>query len=280
MNNFSENQVVDSLSSLCETGACRKKRKYEKILKDTITDTPVKSTVYKRAEIVSDTIINALKYKEKNKKNIMEYMNGRYVEAGFINPQQKKQTLLDDWHRVMRYLNDEERLPSFPDGKLICLDENIRPIMVKPHVMFECGDQVEIVMFKIGRPNITQSGNKNAIKRDMQLYSMILYGRKLGFKNVTASFYFLKKDNDRTTWSRNEPYFFGGGGSIVNMQSLQAEDEETDLDVKMAGLIEQYVDGISEEELSEDDCKYCKYVNICKYKSAPISVLEENEDGE
>ena len=41
----------------------------------------------------------------------MEYMNGRYVEAGFINPQQKNQVLLDDWRKIHRYIRDEQRKP-------------------------------------------------------------------------------------------------------------------------------------------------------------------------
>lgn len=277
MNNFNDERTVDSLSSLCEAGACKKRRRYESVLQDTLVKAPVKSTVYKRAEIAADTIINALRYGEKNRKHIMEYMNSRYVEGGFINPQQKKQVLLGDWNRIMRYLNDEGRAPSFPKSGIITLHEDLNPIRVNPHVAFDCGDQVELVIFKIGKPNISQRGDVNKFKRDLQLYSMIKYGRALGYKNITASFYFLKKDTDKSIWGQNEPFFFGGGGNIVNMQDLVVGDEETQLDKDMNALIEEYIEGISEEDQTDDNCLYCQYRNICKYKSAPISIKNEDE---
>ena len=74
-----------------------------------------------------------------------------------------------------------------------------------------------------GKPNVTQKGNKNAMKRDLQLYATILYGRQMGFKNITASFYFLKKDTDTLTWNLNEQSFFGSG----NIVSLERDTWET-----------------------------------------------------
>lgn len=268
--------MVESLSSLSESGACKKRRRYKAILGDTLTQMPVKNTAYKRAEVITDTIINALKYNEKNSKHIMEFMNGRFVECGFINPQQKKQMLISDWHRVMRYISDESRLPSFPKGGVVKIHDEINPIRVKPDVAFECGSSVEYVIFKIGKPHVTQSGDKNQFQRDLQLYSLIKYGRDQGFNNITASFYFLKKDNDTTIWAKNEPYFFGGGGgNIVNMVDPYFNGSENELDDSMSGVINKYVEGINEEDQSENNCKYCPYANICQYKSAPIAIEEE-----
>lgn len=271
MTDLNKEMSIQTLSSLSEIGACKKRRKYLNILGDSIVKAPIKSTIYKRAEICSDTIVNALKYNERDKKNIMTYMNGRYVEAGFINPQQKKQVLLNDWFKVMRYLDDEKRAPSFPKSKIITLRDEIEPVRVSPHVAFECGDQIELVLYKIGKPNVSQKGDKNKLKRDLQLYSMVLYGRELGFKNITASFYFLRKDTDGSNKAQNEAYFFGGGGNIVNMSDLY-DGKATDLDEYMDGLLQEYIEGINEENQDEDTCKYCQYYNICKYKSAPIAI--------
>ena len=109
----------DRLSSLSEYGACKKRRTFKGVLGDSIKSSVPTGTFYKRAEICADTIQQALRYNEREDRNIMEYMNSRYIEAGFLNPQQKMQVLLVDWRRVMRYLRDEHRVPSFFAKRLV-----------------------------------------------------------------------------------------------------------------------------------------------------------------
>ena len=249
------------------------------MLGDSLAGAYKKSTIYKRAEVVIDTIQQALRYQEKDKQNIMQYMNARYVEAGFINAQQKKQVLLEDWRRVMRYIDHEGRAPSFPTGATVQLHPDIPPVRVRPHVAFECGDQVEYVFYKIGKPTVTQRGNKNRFARDLQLYAAVLYGREVGFKNITASLYFLRKGSDTSNWGNNEIYFFGGGGNIVSIQDIiySPADKEI-LDKKMRPIIEDYVYGLAEEQQAEETCEYCEYRDVCKYKSAPIAIETEEEE--
>jgi len=47
-------------------------------------------------------------------------------------------------------------------------------------------------------------------------------------------------------------------------------------------IIQKFIDGVGEEEQLEENCKFCEFFNICKYKKAPITVIdeEEYEDGD
>ena len=270
----------DRLSSLSEYGACKKRRTFKGVLGDSIKSSVPTGTFYKRAEICADTIQQALRYNEREDRNIMEYMNSRYIEAGFLNPQQKMQVLLADWRRVMRYLRDEHRVPSFFAKRLVSVSDQLKPIMVAPHAAFvskgiDGEDRVEFVYYKTGKPNVTQKGNKNAMKRDLQLYATILYGRQMGFKNITASFYFLKKDTDTQTWNLNEQSFFGSG----NIVSLEGDymGNTAEIDTYMSPIIQKFIDGVGEEEQLEENCKFCEFFNICKYKKAPITIKDEEE---
>lgn len=262
------------LSQLSEAGMCRTSRMVEKKLGGLLTKGEVKSPNFFRAYICRDVIQQALRYKIKSGKDIMEYMNGRYVEAGFINPQQKNQTLLDDWRKIHRYILDETREPLFVPTGYPVIKEGELPIKVTPTVLFPVGERVEIVIVKLGRPNIRKSGLKSKVARDLQLYSMIKYARMLGYKYITASFYFLTKDNDTSNWATNEPMFFNGGSNIVSMSDIwDGTDRPNDLDEEMSELIDIYYKG-AEDCIAAEHGQKCLHHELCQYKKAPIKVDE------
>lgn len=235
------------LSQLSEAGMCKTSRMIEAKLGGILKKGESKSPNFFRAYICRDIIQNALRYKIKKGKDVMEYMNGRYVEAGFINPQQKKQVLLDDWRKIMRYLREEKREPKFVKTGYPVLKEGELPIEVRPTVLFPVGDKVDIVLIKIGRPNVTKKGDKGKLARSLQLYSMIKYARMLGYKNITASFYFLTKSNDTNNWLTNDPLFFTGDSNIVSMSDLwDGTNTPNDLDKEMQPLIDLYYQGVDE----------------------------------
>ena len=161
------------LAQLSEAGMCKTSRMVEAKLGGILKKGESKSPNFFRAYICRDIIQNALRYKIKKGKDVMEYMNGRYVEAGFINPQQKKQVLLDDWRKIMRYLREEKREPKFVKTGYPVLKDGELPIKVAPTVLFPVGDKVDIVLIKIGRPNVTKKGDKGKLARSLQLYAMI-----------------------------------------------------------------------------------------------------------
>lgn len=266
------------LAQLSEAGMCKTSRMVEAKLGGILKKGESKSPNFFRAYICRDIIQNALRYKIKKGKDVMEYMNGRYVEAGFINPQQKKQVLLDDWRKIMRYLREEKREPKFVKTGYPVLKEGELPIEVRPTVLFPVGDKVDIVLIKIGRPNVTKKGDKGKLARSLQLYAMIKYARMLGYKNITASFYFLTKSDDTNNWLTNDPLFFTGDSNIVSMSDLwDGTDTPNDLDKEMQPLIDLYYQGV-DECIAEEHGQTCAYPELCRYKKAPIKVeVEEDE---
>lgn len=266
------------LAQLSEAGMCKTSRMVEAKLGGILKKGESKSPNFFRAYICRDIIQNALRYKIKKGKDVMEYMNGRYVEAGFINPQQKKQVLLDDWRKIMRYLREEKREPKFVKTGYPVLKDGELPIEVRPTVLFPVGDKVDIVLIKIGRPNVTKKGDKGKLARSLQLYAMIKYARMLGYKNITASFYFLTKSNDTNNWLTNDPLFFTGDSNIVSMSDLwDGTDTPNDLDKEMQPLIDLYYQGV-DECIAEEHGQTCAYPELCRYKKAPIKVeVEEDE---
>jgi ATP-dependent DNA helicase uvrD/REP family len=266
------------LAQLSEAGMCKTSRMVEAKLGGILKKGESKSPNFFRAYICRDIIQNALRYKIKKGKDVMEYMNGRYVEAGFINPQQKKQVLLDDWRKIMRYLREEKREPKFVKTGYPVLKDGELPIKVAPTVLFPVGDKVDIVLIKIGRPNVTKKGDKGKLARSLQLYAMIKYARMLGYKNITASFYFLTKSNDTNNWLTNDPLFFTGDSNIVSMSDLwDGTDTPNDLDKEMQPLIDLYYQGV-DECIAEEHGQTCAYPELCRYKKAPIKVeVEEDE---
>ena len=266
------------LAQLSEAGMCKTSRMVEAKLGGILKKGESKSPNFFRAYICRDIIQNALRYKIKKGKDVMEYMNGRYVEAGFINPQQKKQVLLDDWRKIMRYLREEKREPKFVKTGYPVLKEGELPIEVRPTVLFPVSDKVDIVLIKIGRPNVTKKGDKGKLARSLQLYAMIKYARMLGYKNITASFYFLTKSNDTNNWLSNDPLFFTGDSNIVSMSDLwDGTDTPNDLDKEMQPLIDLYYQGV-DECIAEEHGQTCAYPELCRYKKAPIKVeVEEDE---
>lgn len=266
------------LAQLSEAGMCKTSRMVEAKLGGILKKGESKSPNFFRAYICRDIIQNALRYKVKKGKDVMEYMNGRYVEAGFINPQQKKQVLLDDWRKIMRYLREEKREPKFVKTGYPILKDGELPIKVTPTVLFPVGDKVDIVLIKIGRPNVSKKGEKSKLARSLQLYAMIKYARMLGYKNITASFYFLTKSDDTNNWLTNDPLFFTGDSNIVSMSDLwDGTDTPNDLDKEMQPLIDLYYQGV-DECIAEEHGQTCAYPELCRYKKAPIKVeVEEDE---
>ena len=260
----------ECLGDLTEANACRKGRAFDVDL----TERPEGETYY-RAAIIKATIKNALKYNIRDPKAVMQYMRTRYPECGFKNYQQRQATLLWDHRRVMRYLDAEGRKPFFPPKDTVIIRGN--EIEVRPDVVFESGEAAELVLFKIGKPTMTQTGRGNQYQKEMQLYALQLYGRKKGYKVITASFYFLKKNTDTSYWNQCDQSFFGGGGNVIQIKDIYDPDVYNELDGKMGALLKQYEDGIEEEKQAAETCVYCKHRDVCKYTLPPVELDRENE---
>lgn len=272
-----QNMTADVLpmSALTEANACVQAREFNMELSK-----KVESENYWRSVVAKNAIVAALRYNERNPKNVMQYMQTRYPECGFKNYQQKQAQLIWDHRRVMRYLKSENRVPSFPGKRTVNIGG--KEITVRPDVAFVLNkDTIELVLFSIGKPTMTNGGKNRQFKKEMQLYALHLYARQLGYKNITASFYFLKKNTDLGMWNLCDPFFFGNGGNVVQIQDIYDPDAEVnELDEKMEKDIELFRNGIEEEKLCAGTCEQCRNYDICKYTLPPKEMETEDEGGQ
>lgn len=262
-------------SKMTEANACRKKQAFA--YKRTADDGD-RLPVYYRTKIAVDAVINAISGHH-TPKEIMWYMSSRYArEVKCFNPQERPALCLYDHFPVARYVKVENRTPKYYRVSRQVMMGDV-PVTASAHLGFEQdnGKTIELVLLKLSKPTMTQKGRGNAFNRDFLIYSLILLGRKLGYSNVVASIYFLRKYDDSYNFQKNDDSFFG-----TNVISFRDEykGEDTAWDRKMKDLLTVWKCGIPETEQEEDTCGYCDLRHICKYKLPPKEIeKEENVAG-
>lgn len=256
-----------SISSLNMTDLCHKKRIYDEAFEGESFKNTAKGTQYYRVMIVKSTIkyalIHGLTGKHADRKAVMNYMITRYPECEYQVYQQQQEILLHDHQRIMRYLKEEVRKPSFPAGKDIQIGDEVK--FIHPDVVFACGDQAEAVWYKTRQNKAwSQTPKKPTFDRFMQLYAGVLYLRELGYKNIKASYYFLEKKSDRPNWYDCDQSFFGDTDNIITTSDIW-EGNPNELDKQMQPYLQMIKDGVSSEALDEKDCMFCDCKQFCKY---------------
>lgn len=266
---------VWSFSMVSNANLCQKNRGFNFETKD--TNLPEN---YYRKQIIIACIKAALKWNERNPDNIMQYLNERYDECGYKNFQQRQMNLAWDHKRIMRYLNNETRIPVAIEGGQVDMGGTI--FNVRPDMCFvdDKTKSIELVRIQLGRPKLTNRGKKNAAVRDIKLFSMIMYGRQLGYQNIVASIYYLQKTTDvigGLAGQNFDPDFFeGGGGNIVSI-SDQYMGSPTSLDKEVEQALNELNHGIEPTQMLEEDCKSCPKYDICQYTMPPVKLIEEEK---
>jgi superfamily I DNA/RNA helicase len=251
---------------------CKKSRNFAYQDKMVSTDNPEN---FARASIIKDTVKAALKYGERNKDHIKAFVESRYDECGFQNPQQRAVSLVNDCKIIMRYITCETRTPIFFDGDMVQMGSHM--IFVKPDLAFINGAQLELVIIKIGKPTMAQKNKKGKedVIKDLKLYSMCLYGRKLGFSNIKASVYFMKKSTDNNKQMYFDPDFFGTGGNVISMEDNHIDGQPDKLDADMQKAVSILECGIDPEKCKKEDCEKCSNYDLCNFSLPPIQIVKE-----
>lgn len=204
-------------------------------------------------------------------RHITQYVMPRMAECKYLSDKQAAANR--NWlvFMVVRYLNSEKRRVTFPPAAEVMVGGEKRRVWCDAAFVDENDPEaVTLVVYKIRKPDMTMTGSENAFERDIQLDSLILYGRQLGYKKITAAYYYLRKENDHIGQNlKCEPYFFGGGKNVV-----QKTDEYTGvpdkIDDELAALSKMEEDGLAPEEETEDWCRNCRFHVLCLYKKAPL----------
>lgn len=173
---------------------------------------------------------------------------------------------------LKRYCMCEKRKPTFVQPKTLHIGGY--DIKVKPDAVFFDKDYIELVIWRVGMPNISDRGRTKdgSTKSCLELYFLLLYGRSLvpaGKKmTIKASYYFLRKKTDRRDFLADMEFFSGDGGNVVTLSEdyKGGTKEATELDRQFAKELSDFYDG---EECSGKDCESCLFRPACEYQKAP-----------
>lgn len=174
---------------------------------------------------------------------------------------------------LVRAVTCEHRTPTFVKPKIMTFDDYT--VKVKPDVAFIGASEIEVVMYKAGKPNIAQKGRKTdaSANNSLELYFLLCYARTLlqpgETKIIKASYYFLRKDTDTKTNGWDPEFFSGKGGNVVTLEELYkyGQTEPTDYDKSFAVHLEEFA--IGKDDCDENDCKACSFKVACKYQKTP-----------
>lgn len=149
-------------------------------------------------------------------------------------------------------------------------------VTVTPDVLFRDASSVELVLYRVGKPTVTQNGKKQdaSVKNCLELYFLLKYARRFvpegKVMNVKASYYFLRKKNDTATELAEEGFFDTKGGNIVTLEEenyIGGTLTPSKLDEEFLDQLDEFADGT--DTCTEDSCKYCKMHSQCFWQKTP-----------
>lgn len=167
----------------------------------------------------------------------------------------------------------EKRKAEFPGEEELEFDDYI--VKVRPDAVFyNTDDSIDLVIYRIGKPNMTQKGSKrdSSVKNCLELYFLLQYGKELvpdgETRIIRANYYFLRKDTDRNNGSYDPDFFSGAGNNIVSLEQVYTggDDTPTSFDSHYLNLMEQYRVG---QECTKEDCEKCIWSVVCNYAKPP-----------
>ncbi len=265
---------METLKSLMnKTSWCNKKRKYDV---NTALSSAAKSSV-KLEYTVKQLIFNYLnKYIDESE--LRDTILHIYDENDDVKGVAKQQRSFDLLRDLNRYFSSEKRVPiEAPES---VMDIWGTEVVVNPDAIFTMNSptekRIEVVKYFNKKPDVSQSA------QNLSLYAMLFYGKQVAEMlypgeniRVNASFYFLRKHNDRKNplHPEDENYdldFFmtKGGRNIVTLSDLNLGDEideakrVTQLDVTYHNLFQQFKAG-TDIVCTAAVCKYCSLYGAC-----------------
>ena len=263
---------------------CRELRKYDEL--EALLDT-AKGSAYDDAILVKDIMRGYLAGDFK----IRDFMG--LVEEGLddgqmLLPGQRKAKAERLCALLTRAASCETRNAGFANpGKVIAGGYEVT---VCPDAVFtgqdpSGQDYIELVLYRSGKPTVTQSGRKQdaSVKNCLELYFLLRYARTMVPDGETwktkASYYFMRKSTD-TSDSLPDPDFFSGkGGNVVTLEEEYKGGclEATPSDEAFLSQLEEFMEGT--DACQEDACRYCKMYTQCYWQKTPKQYEKKTLEG-
>lgn len=191
-----------------------------------------------------------------------------------------------------RYVSCENRIPVEAPNAI--LDIYGLEVNVDPTYMFVDASTkaLEVVKILFKKPELSQS----AASKSIALYSMLYYGKLVGENmfpgenvKVTASFYYLIKDNDRENSLHPEKdnfdsdFFNQEGKNVLSIKDENRGDcpenqRMTAYDTGMYQIIQDFIAG-SNMSYSGYDCKYCSLKDVCSFNKSKAPIPSFSQGG-
>ena len=261
------------------TDRCQVLRKYDKL--NTVLDT-VKESNYDEAILIKDILKG--------------YLSGDFVTTEFrglieeglddgnmLLPEQRHAKVERLYKLLYRAAVSEKRKPEFvKSGKVY---EAGYEVLVNPDVVFRDNNSLELVLYRVGKPNVTQNGKKQdgSVKNCLELYFLLKYARTMvpvgETYTIKASYYFMRKTTDTSTGIFDEDFFSGNGGNVVTLEEkyVGGSVEPSELDDIFADQLVEYTYGV--EQCSDQVCAYCKMYTQCFWQKNPKQYEKKSLSG-
>ena len=219
-------------------------------------------------------------------KDLMKgYLAGKYKPGEFMGlveeglddeqmllPEQRKAKAERLCKLFLRAANSEKRQATFVGPKHIVEEEY--QVTVFPDAAFFEQDSVEVVLYRLGKPTVTQKGRKQdaSVNNCLELYFLLRYARTLvpagKIWKVKASYYFMRKTTDTADTLSDMDFFSGNGGNVVTLEEVWSDTMgDTPNDEMFRDQLETYTEG--SDMCGEDNCRYCKMYTQCFWQKLP-----------
>lgn len=261
------------------TERCQVLRKYDQL--NTVLDT-IKESNYDEAILIKDILKG--------------YLTGDFVTTEFrglieeglddgtmLLPEQRTAKVERLYKLLYRAAVSETRKPEFvKPGKVY---EGGYEVLVSPDVVFRDKDSLELVLYRVGKPNVTQNGRKQdgSVKNCLELYFLLKYARTMvpvgKTYTIKASYYFMRKTTDTSTGVFDEDFFSGSGGNVVTLEEkyVGGNVEPSELDDLFADQLLEFTYGV--EQCSDQVCAYCKMHTQCFWQKNPEQYEKKSLSG-
>lgn len=197
-------------------------------------------------------------------------------------PEQRKAKAERLCKLFLRAANSEKRQATFVGPKHIV--EGEYQVTVFPDAAFFEQDSVEVVLYRLGKPTVTQKGRKQdaSVNNCLELYFLLRYARTLvpagKIWKVKASYYFMRKTTDTADTLSDMDFFSGNGGNVVTLEEVWSDTMgDTPNDEMFRDQLETYTEG--SDMCGEDNCRYCKMYTQCFWQKLPEKYEEKTLSG-
>ena len=185
---------------------------------------------------------------------------------------------------LLRYFKNSYNFEAYPSERTInCFGLDVS---ITPDIIFYGNNEIEIVKYKCGKPNITENGRvqDKSVQTSLEIYAMLKYGRQCaveadlqGTVTIKAAYYYLQKpDDDFKNCKIAGEYFTKTKKSNIGIEEKIFEfntammTSTPNLDGQFAPQFEAFIKGSACK--GSDVCESCSLKSVCSYRDLPEKV--------